>query len=36
MKRKVKVIITVLAITLLLPVKDSTVTLGENETAEEK
>lgn len=36
MKRKVKVIITVLAITLLLPVKASAVTLGEYEAAVEK
>ena len=36
MKKKVKVIITVLAITLLLPVKASAVTLGEYEAAVEK
>ena len=36
MRRKVKVIITVLAITLLLPVKASAVTLGEYEAAVEK
>lgn len=36
MNRKVKVIITVLAITLLLPIKASAVTLGEYEAAVEK
>ena len=35
MSRRVKVIITVLAITLLLPIKASAVTLGEYEAAVE-